>query len=138
MTNSTSYPTSWIDVARRDALWNTRPTATESIVFRAATVQQIQDALREEEYRWTPASIELAKEGVYDLNNPGSIFHPNNIKWIADAVGEFDAWDSEYDIGDPIVMPRGGVDGITYTVKNQFLRKALDVLSKNTNLLYVN
>ena len=35
-------------------------------------------------------------------------------------------------------MPRGGVDGITYTVKNQFLRKALDVLSKNTNLLYVN
>jgi len=51
--------------------------------IRPATQQQVSDALREEQYHGIPMDIELVKEGLYNPQDKGSVFHIDNFHELA-------------------------------------------------------
>lgn len=58
------------------------PKLSPVVTFRIATAQEVQNALRDEEYRGDNVTLSLAKQGLYEEGNRETIFHPKNKNWI--------------------------------------------------------
>ncbi|MBC7498751.1 hypothetical protein H7170_03860 [Candidatus Gracilibacteria bacterium] len=100
---------------------------SEILVFQTATQQQIIDAIREEEIYYIPATIDLAKQGLYDPNNTATIFHPQYSKWLDSII------DKPND-GTAITFGRNG----TFSIQRVVLEGVLAQLRTKPSLMYVN
>lgn len=148
-TPSHSYP-KW-SIEQFDALLcrSTTPSwlIAKSLYFHKANLTQINNAMSNELKHGTNPTLDLAKQGLYNPDDTFTIFHPKNIKWIADATGIFmQPIDSQFISAllakspDPYQVEGFSIWSSTigiYSIERSFLERAIKVLELNPNLLYM-
>ncbi len=145
---SHSYPKWGIEEFDADMSKTSWSSLPEVIHFREATLSQINNALRDELAHGTNPTIDLAKQGLYNQLDTHTLFHPNNVRWIADSVSVF---------AEPNILKhfQNGIDGVTpmpyevkwinikssqngaYSMQRSFFDKVVWIMENDPKLLYI-
>ena len=104
---------------------NYNPTVDPTITFRAATRQQILDAIREDTKWNSSATVDLAKHWLFEWDANFSLLHPNNIYKARHLVKDYVKWDIN-------IHPKG------YVLSRKFYDSLIKILSQNQTSSVIN